>query len=202
MASNNGSNNTQDPIKVIFVGEAGAGKTNLINVSAGYKFNSATLTTRNCSFVPKTINLNNINYNLNIWDTIGQEKFHSLTKIFLKESDIAILVYDITNKKSFDSLPYWKGLIDEQLGQKPIYGIVGNKMDLYEREEVDKSDLIDYADKIGAKYLLTSAKADSVSIGKFLETLLADFVAKNKEKIKENFYLDKKNKKKKKRSFC
>jgi small GTP-binding protein len=202
MASNNGSNNTQDPIKVIFVGEAGAGKTNLINVSAGYKFNSATLTTRNCSFVPKTINLNNTNYNLNIWDTIGQEKFHSLTKIFLKESDIAILVYDITNKKSFDSLPYWKGLIDEQLGQKPIYGIVGNKMDLYEREEVDKSDLIDYADKIGAKYLLTSAKADSVSIGKFLETLLADFVAKNKEKIKENFYLDKKNKKKKKRSFC
>ena len=202
MASNNGSNNTQDPIKVIFVGEAGAGKTNLINVSAGYKFNSATLTTRNCSFVPKTINLNNTNYNLNIWDTIGQEKFHSLTKIFLKESDIAILIYDITNKKSFDSLPYWKGLIDEQLGQKPIYGIVGNKMDLYEREEVDKSDLIDYADKIGAKYLLTSAKADSVSIGKFLETLLADFVAKNKEKIKENFYLDKKNKKKKKRSFC
>ena len=202
MASNNGSNNTQDPIKVIFVGEAGAGKTNLINVSAGYKFNSATLTTRNCSFVPKTINLNNTNYNLNIWDTIGQEKFHSLTKIFLKESDIAILVYDITNKKSFDSLPYWKGLIDEQLGQKPIYGIVGNKMDLYEREEVDKSDLIDYADKIGAKYLLTSAKADSVSIGKFLETLLTDFVAKNKEKIKENFYLDKKNKKKKKRSFC
>ena len=202
MASNNGSNNTQDPIKVIFVGEAGAGKTNLINVSAGHKFNSATLTTRNCSFVPKTINLNNTNYNLNIWDTIGQEKFHSLTKIFLKESDIAILVYDITNKKSFDSLPYWKGLIDEQLGQKPIYGIVGNKMDLYEREEVDKSDLIDYADKIGAKYLLTSAKADSVSIGKFLETLLADFVAKNKEKIKENFYLDKKNKKKKKRSFC
>ena len=202
MASNNGSNNTQDPIKVIFVGEAGAGKTNLINVSAGYKFNSATLTTRNCSFVPKTINLNNTNYNLYIWDTIGQEKFHSLTKIFLKESDIAILVYDITNKKSFDSLPYWKGLIDEQLGQKPIYGIVGNKMDLYEREEVDKSDLIDYADKIGAKYLLTSAKADSVSIGKFLETLLADFVAKNKEKIKENFYLDKKNKKKKKRSFC
>ena len=202
MESNNGSNNTQDPIKVIFVGEAGAGKTNLINVSAGYKFNSATLTTRNCSFVPKTINLNNTNYNLNIWDTIGQEKFHSLTKIFLKESDIAILVYDITNKKSFDSLPYWKGLIDEQLGQKPIYGIVGNKMDLYEREEVDKSDLIDYADKIGAKYLLTSAKADSVSIGKFLETLLADFVAKNKEKIKENFYLDKKNKKKKKRSFC
>ena len=202
MASNNGSNNTQDPIKVIFVGEAGTGKTNLINVSAGYKFNSATLTTRNCSFVPKTINLNNTNYNLNIWDTIGQEKFHSLTKIFLKESDIAILVYDITNKKSFDSLPYWKGLIDEQLGQKPIYGIVGNKMDLYEREEVDKSDLIDYADKIGAKYLLTSAKADSVSIGKFLETLLADFVAKNKEKIKENFYLDKKNKKKKKRSFC
>ena len=202
MSSNNGSNNNQDIIKVIFVGEAGTGKTNLINVSAGYKFNSSTLTTRNCSFVPKTINLNNTNYNLNIWDTIGQEKFHSLTKIFLKESDIAILVYDITNKKSFDSLPYWKGLIDEQLGQKPIYGIVGNKMDLYEREEVDKSDLIDYADKIGAKYLLTSAKADSVSIGKFLETLLADFVAKNKEKIKENFYLDKKNKKKKKRSFC
>ena len=202
MSSNNGSNNNQDIIKVIFVGEAGTGKTNLINVSAGYKFNSSTLTTRNCSFIRKTINLNNNNYNLNIWDTIGQEKFRSLTKIFLKETNIAILVYDITNKRTFGSLPYWKGLIDEQIEKPPIFGIVGNKMDLYEKEEVDKSDLIDYADKIGAKYLLTSAKSDSVSIGKFLETLLSDFLAKNKEKRKESFYLDEKNKKKKKKSIC
>ena len=191
-------NNNKDIIKIILIGNSETGKTNLINVSAGYGFDSQTLTTRACSYIQKTVNIHNSNYNVNLWDTIGQERFRSLTKIFIKDSKIVILVYDITSKKSFESLPFWKGIVDEQIKTPPIFGIVGNKMDLFENEEVDKSELIDYADKIGAKYLLTSAKLDSVSISKFIDTLIDDYLkSKNKNERIPSFSLDKRKSKKK-----
>jgi small GTP-binding protein len=82
------SNNTEtdsEPIKIILIGDSGTGKTNLITVSAGYEFNSNALTTRACSFIQKTFIKNNKEVKVNIWDTIGQEKYRSLTKIFVKE---------------------------------------------------------------------------------------------------------------------
>ncbi len=193
MASNNGSNNTQDPIKVIFVGEAGAVKTNLINVSAGYKFNSATLTTRNCSFVPKTINLNNTNYNLNIWDTIGQEKFHSLTKIFLKESDIAILVYDITNKKSFDNLTRWVNLIKENINTNSevkgyLIFLMGTKSDIAnefpEKREVEEDDAIEFCNKQG---LIWKGECSSKNFSdENYKKIFSEFAKELYEKFKSN----------------
>ena len=123
-----------DAVKVILIGDSGTGKTNLITVAAGYKFNSNSLTTKSCSYIQKIYNKPNGDYTVNIWDTIGQEKFRSLTKIFVKESKIVILVYDITNKSSFKNLSFWKGIVDDLLSERPVLGIVGNKMDLYENE--------------------------------------------------------------------
>ena len=105
--------NDPDSIKIILIGDSGAGKTNLITVAAGYEFNSNSLTTRACSYIQKKYTINNSEYKVNVWDTIGQEKYRSLTKIFVKESKIVIFVYDITNRNSFESLPFWKKIVDE-----------------------------------------------------------------------------------------
>ena len=100
--------NDPETIKIILIGDSGAGKTNLIAVSAGYEFNPNSLTTRACSYIQKVYKINNSEYKVKVWDSIGQEKYRSLTKIFVKESKIVIFVYDITNRNSFDSLPFWK----------------------------------------------------------------------------------------------
>ena len=192
----------KEPIKIILIGDAGTGKTNLITVLAGYEFNSDTLTTRACSFIQKKYTIHNAKYNVNIWDTIGQETFRSLTKIFVKDSKIVILVYDITNKQSFESLEFWKGVVDELLKDPHIVGIVGNKMDLYLKEEVKEEECEKFAKSIEAKYLLTSAKTDNKSFTKFVGELLEDYLKlEPRERIK-SFYLENNEGEHKKKKKC
>ena len=59
--------------------------------------------------------INDREYTINLWDTIGQEKYRALTKVFFKYSEIVIFVFDITNKKSFDALDYWYETIENEL---------------------------------------------------------------------------------------
>ena len=82
-------------IKVILVGMTSVGKTNMINILSGMQFQTSILSTTSSSYVEKKMNIDNKKYNLQIWDTAGQEKFRSLTKIFIKDSKIVIFVYDI-----------------------------------------------------------------------------------------------------------
>ena len=191
------NDNDPEAIKIILIGDSGTGKTNLITVAAGFEFNSNTLTTRACSYIQKKYTIKNTEYKVNVWDTIGQEKYRSLTKIFVKESKIVIFVYDITNKNSFDSLPFWKKIVDELLSETPVFGIVGNKMDLYVDEQVKSEEVDKYANEIGAKVLLTSAKTDSTSFSNFLGELLQDHLAKGNMDRMESFALNKEVKKKK-----
>ena len=168
-------------IKVILVGDSGTGKTNLITVAAGFKFNSNSLTTTSCSYVQKIVKIDENAYKINLWDTIGQEKYRSLTKIFLKDSKIVIFVYDITKRESFESLSYWKKIIDEILGPGPKLAVVGNKNDLYYDEQVKEEEGEEYANNIGAKFLLTSAKNDSKGFIKFIEQLVLEYLGNNND---------------------
>ena len=190
--------NDPEAIKIILIGDSGTGKTNLITVAAGYEFNSNSLTTRACSYIQKKYKINNAEYKVNVWDTIGQEKYRALTKIFVKESKIVIFVYDITNRNSFDSLPFWKKIVDELLTDTPILGVVGNKMDLYVDEQIKSDEVEKYANEIGAKLLLTSAKTDSTSFSNFLQELLNDYLIKGSNERIKSFSLNKRPTKKKK----
>ena len=173
----------QEATKIILIGDSGTGKTNLITVAAGYEFNSNSLTTRACSYIQKKYTLHNTEYKVNVWDTIGQEKYRSLTKIFVKESKIVIFVYDITNRNSFESLPFWKKIVDELLSDTPVLGIVGNKMDLYIQEQIKSEEVEKYAQEIGA--------TDSTSFSNFLGELLQDYLNKGKGERIESFSLNK-----------
>ena len=167
-------------IKLILVGDSGTGKTNLINVAAGFDFDTGTVTTTSCSYVQKIMKKDNEQIKINLWDTIGQEKYRSLTKIFVKDSKIVIFVYDITKKESFDSLKYWKKVVEDVLGKEAILGVVGNKIDLYLEEQVSEDEGREYANLIGAKFKLTSAKNAPNSVIEIIEQLVNEYLEKNK----------------------
>ena len=120
-------------IKIILLGESGVGKTNLINILMGIPFNDNEKSSASNSYSEKKVTINNKLYKLNLWDTIGQEKFRQLTKIFYKDSKIVIFVFDITSKESFDELQnYWVRDVKEQIGDDGIVkGVIANKMDLF-----------------------------------------------------------------------
>jgi len=168
----------EQDIKVILVGESGTGKTSLISIAMGMKFQEGMeISTSAASFVTKIIKIGDKSYSLNLWDTIGQEKFRSLTKIFIKDSKIVIFVYDITNKKSFEELEYWYKTIKDVLGESAVLGIAGNKQDLFTQEQVPEDVAEKYAESKGIPLKLTSAK-NPLTFNLFLEELLKKYIVK------------------------
>ena len=91
-------------IKVILIGTSGTGKTNIIKAATNKPFEEDNNSTLTSSFVSKNITIDKKTYHIELWDTAGQEKFKSLTKLFIVDSKIVIFVYDITQKKSFEEL--------------------------------------------------------------------------------------------------
>ena len=94
----------KEEIKIIFLHPPGVGATNIISILNGQSFNPSESSTFNCSFVNYDITFNNQKYALHLWDTPGQEKYISITKLFIKGSNIVIFVYDITQRISLKEL--------------------------------------------------------------------------------------------------
>ena len=171
----------EDEIKVILIGETGTGKTSLINTSIGLEFQEKFEPTQSSSIVPKKMKINNKEYTINLWDTIGQEQYRALNKIFMKGAKIVIFVYDITSKKTFDELDFWFDNTKEVLGDSPILAIIGNKTDLYFNEEVKEEMADEYAKKKGVPLKLTSAKTPKIFC-EYLEELVKKYIKKTEER--------------------
>ena len=182
----------KESIKVILIGDTGVGKTNLINVASGRKFDENERSTLTASYVKVEVNIEGEKYIISLWDTIGQEKLRALSKLFFKNSKIVIYVYDITSKVTFDGLSLWDKDVKDAIGDDVIKAVVGNKQDLYLEEEVNEDEANDYANSLNAKFRLTSAKKEPEGFSLFLEELLKDYI--DLYKIKD----EKKEKKEKK----
>ena len=188
-------------IKVILLGNSGVGKTSLINIVTGGKFDENENITVTAFYAMKKIRCKKQDYILNIWDTTGQEKLRQLTKIFYTNSKIVIFVYDITNKESFTDLNYWVNDIKERLGDNYMKGVVANKADLFLNEVVKKEEGEEYATSINAKFLDFSAKEDHPSkFESFLVDLLVEYLKNSgRNIIDDSFSLNRKRPRKSRR---
>ena len=163
------------PIKVVFLGENYVGKTCLINKYITGEFKESHLITTS-TYSKKTINFNGKDYIFDIWDTPGYEKYRPLAKLFMKGAKIIVLVYDITKKKSFLELDFFLDTILERLGNEVFLILVGNKMDLYENEEIREEDGKKFAKIIKARFSLVSAKEDNNIWNIFFENALKEYI--------------------------
>ena len=155
-----------ESLKIVLLGEPGVGKTCIITQFVEEFFQSDTQSSSTGTFSSRTcIYGNNKFLKLDIWDTAGQEQYRSLTKLFYKDANVAILVYDITSKQSFDELKgYWANQVKESGPTDILLVICANKSDLINIEQVDEEEARNYAKEIGALFCLTSAKsADGIS---------------------------------------
>ena len=133
----------------------------------------------------KCVDLNKI-VNLQIWDTAGQERYRSVTKMLYKDADIALLVYDITNKKSFEALQnYWVEQVQESTLNETLMVIVANKSDLFDKEEVDEEEARNYAKTLNAPFFVVSAKSTS-SINELFKDIVKNITGSNEVVIVED----------------
>jgi len=200
---------SDNDIKMILLGDCGVGKTNIISRYLKNEFKEKEMSSTGANYAMKKIKINGINFNLNLWDTAGQEKFRSVTKMFVQESQIILLCYSIIDHKSFDNLSFWLNLVKDIIGNDFVLGVAGNKSDLYEKEEVQDSEGENFANEHNAIFKLVSAKDNKEGIDLLFNELIKKYIdlktgnaddnsdeKDNKQQMKINEIIDEKEKKK------
>ncbi len=182
-------------IKVILLGEAGVGKTNLIRIAIGKEFDPSTSSTLSSSYCDAQIEVDKKQYRYFLWDTAGQETYRSLNQLFIKDSKIILIVFAINARESFNQVDFWYKYVKDLLGESGyIVALIGNKSDLYEADDVVKDDEIEAkAKEFGIKYKVTSALTDAVGFRDFLNGILEDYINKyhpEEYKGKNSFKID------------
>ena len=160
-----------ETLKIVLIGESAVGKTSLISQFIDQVFQDDQQSTIGGTFSTKIIKCGNGKIlKLEIWDTAGQERYRSVTKLFYKDANAALLVYDISNKYTFEELQnYWIDQVRDSAPKDIILAIVANKSDLIESEQVDEAMAREFAKDNGALFALTSAKTTAGVESLFLD---------------------------------
>lgn len=147
-------------IKTVLLGDSGVGKSSLVLRFVTDTFRPYSESTIGASFLTKILLINDKSSKFFIWDTAGQEKYHSLAPMYYRGAQVAIIVYDITNKNSFLTLKRWVKELKLHGPPDILIAIVGNKSDLSGNRKVSFNQAKAYADEINALCIETSAKTN------------------------------------------
>jgi small GTP-binding protein len=170
-----GDEDRKKTIKILSVGESGVGKTQLMEVAKGSKFNNASISTIGVSFSVKEMTAHNgEKIVLQVWDTAGQERYRALTAAYFRGGNGAFLCFDLTRRSTFDALPQWIQEVKTHISAAHALMIVGTKSDLCcekdhgeedgahkSHREVTTAEAADLAAKCEASYIETSALSGS-----------------------------------------
>ncbi|RIA99706.1 small GTPase superfamily [Glomus cerebriforme] len=179
-------------LKVIILGDSGVGKTSLMNQYVNKKFSTQYKATIGADFLTKEVMVDDRLVTMQIWDTAGQERFQSLGVAFYRGADCCVLVYDVNNNKSFETLDSWR---DEFLIQASPrdpenfpFVVLGNKIDMEEsKRAVSQKRAMTWCQSKGnIPYFETSAK-EAINVENAFQT-----IAKNalQQETDAEFYND------------
>lgn len=172
--------------KLIIVGDSGVGKTGIIERYISGVFNDHTKSTVGVEFGTKKIEIGGKKLKAQIWDTAGQERYRSITNAYYKGAKGALIVYDITNINTFESVERWLREI-KVMGDKNMFVIlIGNKSDLNEERKVLKDQGINKASTNNIGFFETSAKT-SDNIDRVFYDLSNNIFEKHKSEICNEF---------------
>lgn len=143
----------------MLLGDQSVGKTSLITRFMYDTFDNTYQATIGIDFLSKTMYLEDRTVRLQLWDTAGQERFRSLIPSYIRDSSVAIVVYDITNRASFLSTSKWIDDVRSERGSDVIIVLVGNKADLSSRRQVTHEETAAKAAQLNIMFMETSAKA-------------------------------------------
>ncbi|MHA1273702.1 MAG: Rab family GTPase [Promethearchaeota archaeon] len=157
-------------IKICLLGEANVGKTSLVYRYIENSFKENYKSTLGVNLLKKEMNIEGYGeITAQIWDLGGQESFKSLRKLYLEGANGALVIYDVTNRKSFDKLDEWINSFREARGDQPLI-LIGNKSDLKDLIKVEQKEAEKYAGKHNMDLVITSAKTGE-NVEQSFETL-------------------------------
>ncbi|OHT03785.1 Ras-related protein YPTC6 [Tritrichomonas foetus] len=144
-------------LKIILIGDSGVGKTNLLNQFVRNQFNPESKTTIGVEFATKTVQINGKTIKAQIWDTAGQERYRAITSAYYKGANGALLMFDITNSVSFNSLHKWLKELRDNSDTKVTIMLIGNKCDMKQMRSITVHEASDFAETEQLLFIETSA---------------------------------------------
>ncbi|KAH8239675.1 ras-related protein Rab-8A [Drosophila kikkawai] len=171
--------------KLLLIGDSGVGKTCILFRFSEDAFNTTFISTIGIDFKIRTIELDNKKIKLQIWDTAGQERFRTITTAYYRGAMGIMLVYDITQEKSFENIKNWIRNIEENASADVEKMLLGNKCELHDKRQVSKERGEQLAIEYGIKFMETSAKA-SINVEEAFLTLASDIKAKTEKRMEAN----------------
>ena len=163
-------------LQIITLGDHMVGKTSILKRFNDGTFTFSTYTTIGIDFVSKEVKIGSDKVPVKIWDTAGQDRFHTITHTFYKQCQGVLLVFDVGSKKSFDSVHKWMNNIQNHSDKNIIKYLIGNKMDT-EKREVSNEDAMKVAQQYGMSYYETSARLNK-NITEAITSLVKDIYVK------------------------
>ncbi len=170
-------------LKYIIIGDSAVGKSNILLRYIHDRFNEEFHSTIGVEFGAKNIQIDDQIFRIQIWDTAGQEAFRSITRAYYKNSVCACVVYDITNRSTFDNIKSWVEDCKKLSPKTVLMILVGNKIDLENKREVTYDEGNTFAGKNGMLFFECSAKA-----GKNIDNIFYESTKEIDKRIKEGFY--------------
>lgn len=147
-------------IKLLMIGDSGVGKTCLLLRYANDSFSPTFITTIGIDFKIKNIEIDNKRVKLQIWDTAGQERFRTITTSYFRGAQGIVLVYDVTDRRSFESIRNWISQIQQHADVHVNKILVGNKCDMLDEKVVSTEEGKKLAEEFNMQFWETSAKND------------------------------------------
>ena len=156
--------------KIIIIGDAAVGKSNILTRFTRNEFSENTKSTVGVELGVKFIKVKGVNTKIQIWDTAGQERYRSITSSYYKGSHGCFIVYDITNETSFENVERWYEYVQREAGKNISIILVGNKCDLENERKISKEKGQEKAKNLKCAFFETSALS-GVNISQIFEEL-------------------------------
>eukprot|EP01084_Bolivina_argentea_P153422 267515_1 len=174
--------------KLLLIGDSGVGKSCLLVRFSDDTFTNGYISTIGVDFKIKTFEMDNKTIKLQIWDTAGQDRFRAITTSFYRGAYGIVVVFDLTDRRSFINLKSWLFEIDRYAIDSVCKLIIGNKNDLIDDRAVSYEEAKEFADELFIDYIETSAK-DSVNVNRVFMSMTKQILQsnyKNGEKFNTN----------------
>ena len=170
-------------LKYIIIGDSAVGKSNILLRYIHDRFNEEFHSTIGVEFGAKNLDIDGKIFRIQVWDTAGQETFRSITRAYYKNSVCAFVVYDISNRTTYDNIKTWVEDCKRLSPKAVLMILIGNKTDLEEKREVSYDEGSIYASKHGMLFYECSAKT-----GQNIDKIFIESTREIDKRIKDGFY--------------
>ena len=166
-------------LRIIMIGNSGVGKSSIVSRFIDSEFDGEMTGTAGINFKCRSLTVNNKAVTFQVWDTAGEERFWSITPAYCRKADGVILIYDITDSKTFDGIHFWMTKVRQYSPDQVEMMLLGNKLDMENQRAISKDTGREAAERMGSPFFEVSAMSGHKIDHAF--EVLAEQILKKKE---------------------